>query len=73
MSSPLPPDPYVGLGVSKDADAAQIKSIYRKLVLKCHPDKVTDAAKKAEAADEFHRIQQAYEILSDEERRSRYD
>ncbi|CAD0097557.1 unnamed protein product [Aureobasidium mustum] len=73
MSSPLPPDPYVALGLSKDATPAQIKTIYRKLVLKCHPDKVTDESKKAEASDQFHRIQQAYEILSDEGRRSRYD
>ncbi|KAL1297124.1 hypothetical protein AAFC00_004702 [Neodothiora populina] len=73
MASPLPPDPYAGLGVEKDATAAQIKSIYRKLVLKCHPDKVTDPALKAKAADDFHRIQQAYEILSDQDRRTRYD
>lgn len=73
MSSPLPPDPYVALGVDKEATATQVKSVYRKLVLKCHPDKVTDPAQKSRAADEFHRIQQAYEILSDEDRRSRYD
>ncbi|KAI5202756.1 hypothetical protein AUEXF2481DRAFT_668833 [Aureobasidium subglaciale EXF-2481] len=73
MSTPLPPDPYVALGLSKDATAAQVKTTYRKLVLRCHPDKVTDESKKAEASDQFHRIQQAYEILSDEGRRSRYD
>ncbi|KAI5273898.1 hypothetical protein E4T47_02849 [Aureobasidium subglaciale] len=73
MSTPLPPDPYVALSLSKDATAAQIKTTYRKLVLRCHPDKVTDESKKAEASDQFHRIQQAYEILSDEGRRSRYD
>lgn len=73
MSTPLPPDPYVALGLGKDATPAQIKTTYRKLVLKWHPDKVTDESKKAEAADQFHRIQQAYEILSDEGRRSRYD
>ncbi|KAI4716130.1 hypothetical protein E4T48_07653 [Aureobasidium sp. EXF-10727] len=73
MATPLPPDPYVALSLSKDATPAQIKTTYRKLVLKCHPDKVTDESKKAEASDQFHRIQQAYEILSDEGRRSRYD
>jgi curved DNA-binding protein CbpA len=73
MSTPLPPDPYVALGLGKDATPAQIKTTYRKLVLKCHPDKVVDESKKAEASDQFHRIQQAYEILSDEGRRSRYD
>lgn len=73
MSTPLPPDPYVALGLGKDATPAQIKTTYRKLVLKWHPDKVTDESKKAEASDQFHRIQQAYEVLSDEGRRSRYD
>lgn len=73
MSSPLPPDPYVALGVSQDAEAALIKTTYRKLALRCHPDKVTDESKKAQAADQFHRIQQAYEIIGDEDKRSRYD
>jgi curved DNA-binding protein CbpA len=73
MSTPLPPDPYVAFGLGKDATPSQIKTTYRKLVLKCHPDKVVDESKKAEASDQFHRIQQAYEILSDEGRRSRYD
>lgn len=73
MSSPLPPDPYVALGVAKDATSAQIKTTYRKLALKCHPDKVTDESQKASAADQFHRIQQAYEIIGDDEKRSRYD
>ncbi|KAK3706082.1 hypothetical protein LTR37_012909 [Vermiconidia calcicola] len=73
MGSELPPDPYLALGVAKDASAASIKAIYRKLVLKCHPDKVQDEALKQEAADRFHKIQTAYEIIGDEERRGRYD
>ncbi|GAB7353061.1 hypothetical protein MBLNU459_g3611t1 [Dothideomycetes sp. NU459] len=73
MASPLPPDPYVALGVAKDATPAQIKTTYRKLALKCHPDKVTDESQKAAAADQFHRIQQAYEIIGDDDKRSRYD
>ncbi|KAK4949997.1 hypothetical protein LTR66_014003 [Elasticomyces elasticus] len=73
MTSPLPPDPYDALGVSKDATSAQIKTTYRKLALKCHPDKVTDESQKALAADQFHRIQCAYEIVGDEDKRSRYD
>lgn len=73
MASPLPPDPYVALGVAKDAAAAAIKSQYRKLVLKFHPDKVQDESQKRIAADEFHKIQTAYEIVGDEERRARYD
>lgn len=72
-STPLPPDPYKALGVAKDADAALIKSTYRKLVLKCHPDKVTDESLKQQKQEEFHKIQQAYELIGDEEKRSRYD
>lgn len=73
MSSPLPPDPYDVLGVSKDAQIPEIRSAHRKLVLKCHPDKVQDPALKAEKQNEFQRVQQAYEILSDETERAKYD
>lgn len=67
------PDHYKALGVDKSADAATIKATYRKLVLKCHPDKVTDPALKEQKQDEFHRIQQAYECLADDDKRSHYD
>ncbi|KAF2708947.1 heat shock protein DnaJ, partial [Pleomassaria siparia CBS 279.74] len=73
MAQPLPPDPYKALGLTKDADASTIKSTYRKLVLKCHPDKVTDVSLKPQKQEEFHKIQQAYELIGDEEKRSRYD
>ncbi|MCJ1307069.1 Diphthamide biosynthesis protein 4 [Agyrium rufum] len=72
-TSPIPPDPYKALGVPKDATITTIRSAHRKLVLKCHPDKVADATAKAKAADEFHQVQQAYEILSDDTRRKHYD
>ena len=67
------PDHYKALGIDKNADAATIKKTYRKLVLTCHPDKVTDEALKAQKQDEFHKIQQAYETLSDETRRATYE
>jgi curved DNA-binding protein CbpA len=69
----LPPDPYKALGVSKDAKLPEIRSSHRKLVLKCHPDKVQDAALKAIKQEEFQQVQQAYELLSDEIRRLQYD
>lgn len=73
MASTLPPDPYKALGVSRDAQLPEIRSAHRKLVLKCHPDKVQDAALKAIKQDEFQKVQQAYELLSDDSRRVSYD
>ncbi|KAL2211847.1 heat shock protein DnaJ, partial [Sarocladium strictum] len=73
MSSPLPENPYEILGVSKDAQLPEIRSAHRKRVLKCHPDKVQDPALKAEKQNEFQRVQQAYELLSDENEREKYD
>ena len=73
MDDPLPQSPYKTLNVPKDATLATIRSAHRKLVLSCHPDKVQDESAKKEKAEQFHQVQQAYEILSDESRRQRYD
>ena len=73
MSLPHQQDPYRALGISKDADLSAVKSAYRKLVLKCHPDKIQDPTLKAVKQDEFQKVQQAYELLSDETQRMRYD
>lgn len=74
MESPLPSDPYRALDVAKDASLATIRTAHRKLVLKTHPDKVQgDEVLKKKRAEEFHQIQQAYEILSDDARRKAYD
>ena len=73
MDDPLPPNPYKTLNLPKDATLATIRSAHRKLVLSCHPDKVQDESAKEAKAEQFHQVQQAYEILSDEKRRQRYD
>ncbi|KAH8815942.1 hypothetical protein F5884DRAFT_202602 [Xylogone sp. PMI_703] len=73
MSSPLPPDPYRALGVDKSATSAEIRSAYRKLVLKCHPDKVKEPTLKAIKQEEFQKVQQAYELLNDDNKRVQYD
>ncbi|KAF3011671.1 hypothetical protein E8E14_006471 [Neopestalotiopsis sp. 37M] len=69
----LPENPYAILSVAKNAQIPEIRLAYRKLVLKCHPDKVTDPAQKAVKAEEFQKVQKAYEILSDESERQKYD
>jgi curved DNA-binding protein CbpA len=73
-SEPLP-DHYAALGVDKNADTTTIKKAHRLLVLQCHPDKVTDTdpAVKQQKAEQFHRIQQAYEVLTDDKERSTYE
>ncbi|KAK8859195.1 DnaJ protein ERDJ3A [Apiospora arundinis] len=69
----LPDDPYVRLGVSKDAQVPEIRSAHRKLVLKCHPDKVSDPEQKAKSQEVFQKVQRAYEMLSDSKERQKYD
>ncbi|MGN0298324.1 MAG: molecular chaperone DnaJ [Lachnospiraceae bacterium] len=63
-------DYYEVLGVAKDADAATIKSAYRKLARKYHPD--ANPGDQA-AADKFKEATEAYEVLSDSEKRQQYD
>lgn len=62
---------YKTLEVAKDATSIDIKKAYHKLALRWHPDKNPDA--KEEAEKKFKEISQAYEVLSDEKKRSLYD
>ena len=63
-------DYYEVLGVSKNATESEIKKSYRKLALKYHPDKNPD---DSEAEDKFKEAAEAYEILSDQDKRAKYD
>lgn len=63
-------DPYEVLGVARDAGADEIKSAYRRLARRYHPD-VNPGDEEAE--DKFKEVGQAYSVLSDPERKARYD
>ncbi|NGF58315.1 molecular chaperone DnaJ [Parapedobacter sp. SGR-10] len=63
-------DYYDVLGISRQADAAEIKSAYRKLAIKYHPDKNPG---DKEAEELFKEAAEAYEILSNPEKKARYD
>ncbi len=63
-------DPYSTLGVARSADEAAIKSAYRKLAKQLHPDKNKDNPK---AAEKFAEVTQAYDLLSDKDKRARFD
>ena len=62
-------NPYDILGVKKDASEAELKAAYRKLAKKHHPDLSPGEAAKAKFADISH----AYDLLSDKEKRTRFD
>jgi curved DNA-binding protein len=65
-------DYYDVLGVARDASSEEIKRAFRKLALKYHPDKVTGKDKTAAEA-KFKEINEANEVLSDPEKRRKYD
>jgi DnaJ-class molecular chaperone len=62
-------DFYSTLGVTKSASATEIKSAYRKMALKWHPDR----NKEKNATEKFKEVSQAYEVLSDANKKSMYD
>jgi DnaJ family protein A protein 2 len=60
---------YKELGIEKSASVTEIKKAYKKMALKYHPDRNKDAG----AEERFKKISKAYDILSDEEKRTSYD
>ena len=63
-------DPYSTLGVPRGASEADIKKAYRKLAKELHPDRNKDNPK---AAERFSQVTQAYDLLSDADKRARFD
>jgi molecular chaperone DnaJ len=70
MASTRPRDPYEVLGVSRDADEAAIKKAFRRLARELHPDVNRH---DPDAEEKFKEAAEAYEILSDAERRATFD
>jgi DnaJ-class molecular chaperone len=64
------PDYYDILGVTRNASDAEIKRAYRKLAMKWHPDKNQNSA---EASQMFQDIGEAYDVLSDKEKKAIFD
>lgn len=63
-------DYYEVLGISRDADEAEVKKAYRTVAKKCHPDRCPG---DSEAEDKFKEAANAYKVLSDPDSRARYD
>lgn len=63
-------DYYEVLGVGREATLKEIKSAYRKLAVECHPDRNPD---DPEAEEKFKEAAEAYAVLSDDDKRARYD
>ena len=66
-------DFYEILGLSREASQDDIRRSFRKLAMEHHPDRVTDPAQKEASEARFKRIAAAYEVLSDPEKKAKYD
>ncbi len=68
---PVKVDYYEVLGVKQDATVEEIKKAYKKLAIKYHPDRYK--GDKAEGTEKFREVNEAYVVLTDAEKRAKYD
>ena len=68
-------DYYEVLGIDKNASESEIKKAYRKMAMQYHPDKFANATdkEKEEAEHKFKEINDAYQVLSDSQKKAQYD
>ena len=66
-------DPYEVLGIPRTATDDEVKTAYRNMARKYHPDNYTDNPLSDLAQEKMQEINEAYEVLSDDQKRSRYD
>ncbi|KAK1985023.1 DnaJ domain-containing protein [Colletotrichum cereale] len=71
MKQPSSVNHYVDLGIQQNATAPEIRQAYRELALKYHPDK--KAPRESIDAEDFRKVQEAWEVLRDESKRVEYD
>ena len=75
MAGIIRPDPYAILGVPRNADTTEIRKNFKYMALQCHPNTFVKEEQllKAQKLAEFQQLVQAYELLSDDRARSKYD
>ena len=66
-------DYYETLGVDRTASEDELKKAYRKMARQHHPDLQTGEAQKKSSEEKFKEVNEAYETLSDQDKRKRYD
>ncbi len=73
MASVTKRDYYEVLGVERDASDEQLKKAYRKLARQHHPDLQSGETQKKSSEEKFKEVNEAYEVLSDQDKRRKYD
>ena len=73
MAATVKRDYYETLGVDRNANEEELKKAYRRLARQHHPDTHSGEKEKKDAEEKFKEINEAYAVLSDQDKRRRYD